>query len=58
MGLTGGVVCSQLVQVVDHFAVQQGKKVLVVGRYHMRGWKKSDMGYVKRHALLFTADNM
>ncbi|KAF0303275.1 Mitochondrial ribonuclease P catalytic subunit [Amphibalanus amphitrite] len=47
-----------LVQVVDHFAVQQGKKVLVVGRYHMRGWKKADMGYVKRHALLFTADNM
>ncbi|XP_043227099.1 mitochondrial ribonuclease P catalytic subunit-like [Amphibalanus amphitrite] len=58
-GVRGGAPLSAaLVQVVDHFAVQQGKKVLVVGRYHMRGWKKADMGYVKRHALLFTADNM
>ncbi|XP_037079668.1 mitochondrial ribonuclease P catalytic subunit-like [Pollicipes pollicipes] len=54
----GSPLSRALVQVVDHFAVREGKKVLVIGRYHMQGWKKQDMTYVKRHALLFTADNM
>lgn len=48
----------QLRKVIEHFALEQRMKVLVIGRQHMKNWNQADMKSIKKHAKCFFLENI
>ncbi|RZC42647.1 mitochondrial ribonuclease P protein 3, partial [Asbolus verrucosus] len=51
--VTSGLVAS----VVSHF-VNQGKKILVLGRNHMNKWPRQNWGYIRQHSTVFLTQDL
>jgi ribonuclease P protein 3 len=52
-----GVYARILTMVVKHF-VDDGKRVLVLGRKHMMKWPRDQMTYINKNSLVFLTENM
>ncbi|CAG9861360.1 unnamed protein product [Phyllotreta striolata] len=51
-------VFSSLVASVVSYFVKQGKKVLVVGRYHMKQWPRDNWSFINQNATVFLTNNI